>query len=61
MVVVQRGAGEEGTVWVEGCTRDRGGAVMVEEARVGLEGGEVGPVDVVSFDLVAVCAAAEFD
>jgi hypothetical protein len=56
VVVVQCSAGEHGAVGVEGGADYRGGAVVVKEARVGLEGGEVSAVDVESLDLVAVCS-----
>lgn len=59
MVVIQRRACEHGAVRVEGCAGDRGGAVVMEEARVRLEGGEVCAVDIVGLDFVAVCAPVQ--
>jgi hypothetical protein len=56
VVVVKCRAGEEGAVWVEGGAGDRGGAVVVEEAGVGLKGREIAAVDIVCLDFVAVGA-----
>ena len=56
VMVIQRRACEHGAVRVEGRAGDGGGAVVVEEARVRLKGGEIGTVDVEGLDLVAVCA-----
>jgi hypothetical protein len=56
VVVVQGRTGKHGAVWVEGRAGNGGGTVVMEEARVGFEGGEVCAVDVVGLDFVAVCA-----
>lgn len=56
MVVIQCGAGQHCAVWVEGRAGNWGGTVVVEEARVRLEGGEVGAVNIERLDLVAVRA-----
>lgn len=44
---------------MEGRTSDGRGAVVVKEARVRLEGGEICAINVVSLDFVAVCAPIE--
>jgi hypothetical protein len=54
MVVVQGRACKHGAVRVESRAGDGGRAVVVEEARVGLEGGEVCAVNIVSLDFVTV-------
>lgn len=56
MVVIQGRACKHGAVRVEGRAGDGGRAVVVEETRVGLEGGEVCAIDVVGLDFVAVGA-----
>ncbi len=56
VVVVQGRTGKHGAVWVEGCAGNGGGTLVMKEARVGLEGGEVCAVDIVGLDFVAVCA-----
>ena len=56
VVVVQGGAGKHGAVRMESGADDGGGAVVMQEARVGLEGREVGAIDVERLDFVAVCA-----
>jgi class 3 adenylate cyclase len=54
VVVVQGCACEHCAVRVEGRAGDGGRAVLVEETRVGLEGGEVCAVNIVGLDFVAV-------
>lgn len=56
VIIIKSGAGKEGAVGVECGTGDRGRAIMMQEARVGLERGEMGAVSVECFDFVAVCA-----
>jgi hypothetical protein len=56
VVVVQCGTGEHCAVGVEGRADDRGGAVVMEETGVRLEGGEVCAVRVEGLDFVAVGA-----
>ncbi len=55
-MVIQCGACEHCTVGVESRAGDGRRTVVVKEARVGLERGEIGAVDIVGFDLMAVCA-----
>ena len=59
VVVVQRSACEDGAMRMEGRAGDGGGAVVMEETRVGLEGGEIAAVHVERLDLVAVRAHTE--
>jgi hypothetical protein len=54
VVVIQCRACEHGAVRVEGRAGDGGGAVVMEEARIRLEGGEVCAIDVVGLYFVAV-------
>lgn len=57
VVVVEGGAGEHGSVRMECGASYRRRTVLVQEARVRLERGEVRAVDVEGLDLVAVCAS----
>lgn len=57
MIVIQGGAGEDGAMGMESGACDRGGTVLVEEARVRFEGGEIGAVEVEGFDFVAGSSA----
>jgi hypothetical protein len=59
VVVIECCASEHGAVRVEGRTGDGRRAVVVKEARVRLEGGEVCAINVVGLDFVAVCAPIE--
>jgi hypothetical protein len=59
VMVIQCGACEHCTVGVESRAGDGRRAVVVKEARVGLERGEIGSVDIVSLDLVAVCSPGD--
>lgn len=56
VVVVQGRTGKHCAVWVEGCTGNGGGTLVMKEARVRLEGGEICAVDIVGLDFVSVCA-----
>lgn len=56
VMVIQCSACKHCTVGVESCAGDGRRAVVVKEARVGLERGEICAVDIVGLDLVAVCA-----
>jgi hypothetical protein len=66
MVIVQRGTGKHGPMRVESCASDWRRPVVVKEARVGLECGQVGTVYIESLDFVAVgspvlCVSSGFE
>lgn len=54
VIVVQGGACQEGTVWVEWGARDRWGAGVVQEARVRLKSGKMSAVDIEGLDFMTV-------
>lgn len=56
MMVIECGTGENGPMRVESRARDRGRSVVVKEARVGFESGQIGTIHIEGFDLVAVCS-----
>lgn len=57
VVIIKRGAGKNGTMWVEGSAGNGGRAVVVQEARVWFERGQICSIHVECLDLMAIRAA----